>query len=257
MSTAESAPVAVVTGGAGGIGFGICRSLHAGGFAVVVADLDADHATTRAEELGGPALAVGHDVTSEESAAALRDATLRRFGRIDVLVNNAGVGPRPAPVESLSVAEYERVMGINARGTFVTTHVLAPLLPEGTGRIVNLSSVMGQQGGATVSHYCASKFAVLGMTKSWALEMAPRGITVNAVLPGVVRTPLHDRVTELFAAGTGTTEEESLEWFRSRMPLRRFQSPEDIGEMVAFLAGPNAANITGASMSVDGGWVMN
>lgn len=249
--------VAIVTGGAGGIGFGIARRLHEAGASVVIADLDADRAGQRAAELGVHAIGLEHDVTDESSGEQLRDDVVARFGAIHVLVNNAGVGPRPAPIEHLSVAEYDRVMNINARGTFVTTHAVSPALPDQIGRIINISSVMGQEGGATVSHYCASKFAILGMTKSWALEFAGRGITVNAVLPGVVQTALHDSVTDLFAAGTGTTPEESLEWFRSQMPLHRFQTPQDIGAMVAFLAGDDAKNITGSSMSVDGGWVMN
>lgn len=249
--------VAIVTGGAGGIGFGIAGRLYAAGASVVVADLDLARAEQRAAELGDRAVGIRHDVTDEGSAVLLREQTLARFGGIHILVNNAGVGPRPAPIEQLSVAEYDRVMNINARGTFTTTHTISQALPEQVGRIINISSVMGQEGGATVSHYCASKFAILGMTKSWALEFASRGITVNAVLPGVVQTALHDAVTDLFAAGTNTTPEQSLEWFRSQMPLHRFQTPEDIGAMVAFLAGDDAKNITGASMSVDGGWVMN
>lgn len=249
--------VAVVTGGAGGIGFGIARRLYDAGASVVVADLNSAAAVECATELGDRALGVQHDVADEAAGVHLREQAIAQFGGIDILVNNAGVGPRPAPVGQLSVAEYDRVMNINARGTFIATHSVSPALPDQVGRIINISSVMGQQGGASVSHYCASKFAILGMTKSWALEFASRGITVNAVLPGVVQTPLHDTVTDLFATGTNTTTEESLEWFRSQMPLHRFQSAEDIGAMVAFLAGDDARNITGTSMSVDGGWVMN
>lgn len=249
--------VAVVTGGAAGIGFGIARRLYAAGASVVVADLNSAAAVQSATDLGDRAFGVQHDVADEDSGVHLREQIIAQFGKIDILVNNAGVGPRPAPVAQLSVTEYDRVMNINARGMFLTTHTVSPALPDQVGRIINISSVMGQKGGASVSHYCASKFAILGMTKSWALEFASRGITVNAVLPGVIQTALHDAVTDLFATGTNTTTEESLEWFRSQMPLHRFQSAEDIGAMVTFLAGDDARNITGASMSVDGGWVMN
>lgn len=249
--------VAVVTGGARGIGFGCCEALSAAGASVVIADIDKDQADISAKGLPGPAVAVGHDVRSGDSAKALRDATHEAYGRVDIVVNNAGVGPNPTPVQDLTEAEYDRVMDINARGTFLTSRAFIPdLIAQESGRIVNVSSIVGQKGFGMVLPYVASKFAVRGMTHTMAFELAPHNVTVNAVCPGIVVTDLHSRVVGLFAAMQETSEDEGWDFFRSRIPLGRFQTPRDLGEMVAFLASDRAQNITGASFNVDGGWQM-
>lgn len=249
--------VAVVTGGARGIGFGCCEALSAAGASIVIADIDNEQGELSAKELGGPAVAIAHDVRSAESATALRDATLEAFGRVDILINNAGVGPRPAPIQNITEEEYDRVMNINARGTFLTSRAFVPdLIAQKSGRIINVSSIIGQKGFGMVLPYVASKFAVRGMTHTLAFELAPYNVTVNAIMPGVVATDLHSAVVPQFAALQGTTEEEGWEAFRSLIPLARFQTPQDLGEMAAFLASDRAKNITGASFNVDGGWQM-
>ena len=249
--------VAVVTGGARGIGLGCCHALGAAGASVVIADIDADQAEVSAKELPGPAVAVAHDVRSGTSAAALRDATLAAFGRVDIVVNNAGVGPNPMPVQELSEAEYDRVMDTNARGTFLTSRAFIPdLVAQKSGRIINVSSIVGQRGFGMVLPYVASKFAVRGMTHTMAFELAPHNVTVNAICPGIVVTDLHSKVVGSFATLQDTTEEQGWEFFLSRIPLGRFQTPRDLGEMAAFLASDRAENITGASFNVDGGWQM-
>jgi NAD(P)-dependent dehydrogenase (short-subunit alcohol dehydrogenase family) len=250
--------VAVVTGGARGIGLGCCECLSAAGASVVVADIDIAEARKSAEQLAGPALAVEHDVRKAASSEALREATQEAFGRIDILVNNAGVGPRPCPVQDLTEEEYDRVMDVNARGVFLTTRALVPqLIEQGSGRIINISSIVGQSGFAMVLQYVASKFAVTGMTQSLAHELAPRNITVNSIHPGILATELHSGVVALFSQLQGQSEDATWDWFKGRIPLGRFQTPTDVGEMAAFLASDRAHNITGAAFNVDGGWEMH
>ena len=250
--------VAVVTGGARGIGLGCCECLSAAGASVVVADIDGATAQSAAAELGGPALAVEHDVRVAASSDALRDAALERFGRIDILVNNAGVGPNPTPIQDLTEEEYDRVMDVNARGVFLTTRaIVRTLIDQRSGRIINVSSIVGQTGFGFVLQYVASKFAVTGMTQSLAHELAPHDITVNSVHPGILATDLHSRVVSLFSQMQGQPEDATWEWFKGRIPLARFQTPTDVGEMVAFLASDRAKNITGAAFNVDGGWEMH
>jgi NAD(P)-dependent dehydrogenase (short-subunit alcohol dehydrogenase family) len=250
--------VAVVTGGARGIGLGCCECLGEAGASVVIADIDTAEAERSAKALATDALAVTHDVRSADSAAALVAATLERFGKVDILVNNAGVGPNPGPIQDMTEEEWDRVMDINAKGLFLTTRAFVPtLIDQGKARIVNISSIVGQTGFAMVIQYVASKFAVTGMTHSLASELAPHNITVNAICPGILPTDLHSAVVGKFSRLQGQPEEATWEWFKGRIPLGRFQSPRDIGEMCAFLASDRADNITGASFNVDGGWEMH
>ena len=250
--------VAVVTGGAKGIGLGIAQCLSRDGATVVIADIDQDLAERSAESLPGDATAIQHDVRDGESAVRLAERTAEQFGRTDVLVNNAGVGPNPGPVQDTTDEEYDRVMNINGRGVFLTTRAFVPgMIERGGGRIINISSIVGQTGFAMVLPYVASKFAVVGMTHSLAQELAPHDITVNSIHPGILATDLHTAVVHAFSELQGMTVEEGWEWFRGRIPLGRFQTPTDIGEMAAFLASDRAANITGAAFNVDGGWEMH
>jgi NAD(P)-dependent dehydrogenase (short-subunit alcohol dehydrogenase family) len=257
MAAALEGRVAIVTGGAAGIGLGCVQCLAEDGASVVIADIDQPGAEESARQVGGDVIAIAHDVRRAQSSADLVQQTMERFGRIDVLVNNAGVGPRPAPIQDTSEEEYDRVMDVNVRGMFLTTRAVVPvLLKQESGRIINISSVVGQTGKAMVFPYTASKHAIIGVTQGLAEELAPN-ITVNAVCPGVVKTALHSAVVPGFAALTGVTEEESWDWFRAKIPLGRFQEPRDLGAMVAFLASDRARNITGAAFNVDGGWEMH
>ena len=250
--------VAIVTGGARGIGLGIARCLSRDGAKVVIADRDETEARRAAEELPGEAIAVEHDVTDGEGARTLMQRTAEAFTAVDILVNNAGVGPHPTPIQELEEAEYDRVMDINARGVFLMTRAaIPPMLERGSGRIINISSIVGQTGFGMVLPYVASKFAVVGMTQSTAHELAPSGITVNSIHPGVLETDLHSAVVAAFSKMQDISLEEGWDWFRGRIPLGRFQTPEDIGEMASFLASNRARNITGAAFNVDGGWEMH
>jgi len=251
--------VAIVTGAAGGIGLACAAALHGRGASVALADLDALRVAVHADELGERAIGVRHDVTKPESSARLVKETIRAFGQIDILVNNAGVGPRPAPVHNLHPEEFDRVMAVNVRGTFLTTRAVTPhlIVSNIRGRIVNIASVMGQSADVGVCHYVASKHAVIGLTRAWALELAAHGVTVNAVCPGSVTTDMHAKVITEYAAALGVTEEESRATFLRHIPLGRFQSPADIAAAVTFLAGDDAQNITGLQLGVDGGWVLH
>ncbi len=250
--------VAVVTGGANGIGLGICECMSEQGATVVVADIVADAAEAAAAKLPGPATAVTTDVSSADSVAALADAVKSEHGKLDILVNNAGVGPEPTPIVELSEEEWDRVMNINARGVFLVSRALVPMLVASeAGRLINISSIVGQSGFALVSQYVASKFAVTGITQCLAHELAPEGVTVNSIHPGILETELHSNVVRLFSAIQGQSEEATWDWFKERIPLSRFQTPRDVGEMAAFLASDRAKNLTGAAFNVDGGWEMH
>lgn len=250
--------VAIVTGGAKGIGLGCVEQLSAAGASVVIADIDLDAAQASVETLDGPAHAVEHDVRSADSARNLTEVTLEQFGRIDILVNNAGLGPIPTPINEMTEAEWDRVMDVNTRGVFLTTRAVVPeLLGQESGRIINISSIVGQRGAAMAIQYSASKFAVIGMTQSLAYELAPKNITANVICPGVLETELHSKVVHLFGQIRGNTDQEVWEWFQEKIPLGRFQTPTDIGDMAVYLASERAKNITGASFNVDGGWEMH
>jgi NAD(P)-dependent dehydrogenase (short-subunit alcohol dehydrogenase family) len=246
--------VAIVTGGARGLGFGIAQCLSETGASVVVADIDTEQARASVAELGDKSMAVTHDVRRAESSENLVAEVLERFGRIDVLVNNAGVGPNPMPVQDTTEEEYDRVMDVNVRGVFLATRSVVPvMLRQESGRIINISSVVGHTGKAMILPYSASKHAIVGITQGLADELAPN-INVNSVHPGVIETDLHSAVVPQFAQLQGTTVEEGWDSFRQMIPLGRFQTARDVGEMVAFLASDRASNITGAAFSVDGGW---
>ncbi|HVK53627.1 MAG TPA: glucose 1-dehydrogenase [Burkholderiales bacterium] len=250
--------VAVITGAARGIGKGIAERMSANGASVVIADIDIDEAKQSAAMLPGPAIAVRHDVRDGASATTLAAKALEEYGHVNILVNNAGVGPKPGPIQRTTEEEYDRVMDTNAKGVFLTTKAFVEgMIHQKSGRIINISSIVGQSGFAMVSPYVASKFAVTGMTQSLAQELAPYDITVNSIHPGIIATDLHSAVVKQFAALQGQTEEEIWAWFKARIPLGRFQTATDMGEMAVFLASDRAKNITGAAFNVDGGWEMH
>jgi NAD(P)-dependent dehydrogenase (short-subunit alcohol dehydrogenase family) len=225
---------------------------------VVVADIDGTAAEERAAALPGKALPVAADVSKADSVAALAQTVADELGAVDILVNNAGVGPKPTPVQDMAEEEWDRVMDVNARGVFLCSRAFVPSVIESDhGRIINVSSIVGQTGFALVIQYVASKFAVTGMTQSLAKELAPHGVTVNSIHPGILETELHGGVVKLFSAVQGQSEEDTWDWFRSEIPLGRFQTPRDCGEMAAFLASDRAHNLTGAAFNVDGGWEMH
>jgi 3-oxoacyl-[acyl-carrier protein] reductase len=240
--------IAVVTGASKGIGAGIARRLAAEGASVVVNYASSKAGASRIVDdivgAGGRAIAIGASVTSEDDVARLFDEVRQAFGRIDVLVNNAGLYA-PAPIESLSVLEYHRHFDTNVLGLLLVTKAALPLFPAVGGSIVNISSVVSTLAPAAAAIYVGTKGAVDAITKSLAKEFAPRHIRVNAVNPGFV-------VTEgTHAAGMAGGEFEA--WAVANCPLGRAGQPEDIAASVAFLASDDASWITGESLLVAGG----
>jgi NAD(P)-dependent dehydrogenase (short-subunit alcohol dehydrogenase family) len=251
-----SGRVAVVTGGGSGLGAAHCAKLAEYGAVVAATDVDVAAAQAVAEAIeagGGRAIAVRHDVTDWPSCQAMVETVEAALGPIDILVNNAGIS-NIVPLLEMDEAEWDRMLDINLKGHFLTTRAVAPgMVERRRGRIVNTSSVVGRQGYPNVAHYCASKFGVRGFTHSVAGELAPYGITVNAVCPGIIKTPLHEVIVQQMADAASVTKEEAFTNFVSSIPLGRPQEPEDVAEMVAYLASDLARNMTGCSYDINGG----
>jgi 3-oxoacyl-[acyl-carrier protein] reductase len=241
--------VAIITGAARGIGAGIAAVLRAEGAALVIADLDAAGARATAERLdptGEHAIAVPTDVTMRADLTALVSAALRRFGRIDILAANAGIYPH-IPFAELTPKQFDQLMAINVSGAvFAAQSCVEPMREAGYGRIVLTSSITGSVVGQPgYAHYGASKAAMLGFMRSAALEVADAGITVNAVLPGNIRTPGFDELGPEHEAG-----------MIAAIPLGMVGEPEDVGWAVRFLVSPEARYITGQTLIIDGGQVL-
>jgi 3-oxoacyl-[acyl-carrier protein] reductase len=233
---------AVVTGAAQGLGEAIARALHARGALVVVADVNGAGAERTAASLGERARAAEVDVRSRASVERL----LADAGRVDVLVNNAA-RTVSRPVWEIAAEEWDDVLAVNLRGVFFGCQLAGPRMrDQGWGRIVNMASLAGQQGGAVAgAHYAASKAGIVVLTKIVAAELAPHGVTVNAVAPAAVRTPVFDDLPP-----------DRLEAARARIPVGRFGEPQEVAELVAFLCSEEAAYITGATLDVNGGLFM-
>jgi len=238
--------VALVTGGSKGIGYACAERLLADGYAVAVCARNADEVSSAASKLGGPGevLGIRSDVGSVEDCAELVPAVLQQFGRIDVLVNNAGVYS-PVPFIDFTADSWDALMNINVRGPVLLGGAAARAMrDQGTGgRIVNIASTNGQLSEAEFAHYNASKAAIISLTKTMSVELAPLGILVNAVAPGWVLTPL----SEPFV---GTLTEDSLGRIS---PLKRVGQAHEVAAAVSFLCGSDATYITGVTLNVDGG----
>jgi 3-oxoacyl-[acyl-carrier protein] reductase len=242
--------VAVVTGAGRGLGAAIATELGARGMTVVLVDRDERAAEEAAERLraeGRAASARAADVSDPDQVAALFDRVAAEHGRIDVLVNNAGIGA-VAPSEELSLEVWSRTLAVNLSGTFLCSQAAARhMLPAGRGAIVNIGSVFAATGMPMRAAYAASKHGVVGLTKVLATEWATRGIRVVAVDPAYVRTALDDADQR---AGGYTAED-----IERRTPMGRYAEPAEIGRVVAFLASDDASFITGSEVAVDGGWL--
>lgn len=245
MST-PSVPVAVVTGAAQGIGRRTAAVLAERGYALVLADLR-DPVDTRRDLGDAPALAVVGDVSDEAYAERLVAATLERFGRADVLVNNAGIS-FITPAEDTSAEGFRRVLDVNLLGPFLLSRAFGRhMLARGEGRIVNVASVAGLLGIADRAAYNASKHGLIGLTRTLAAEWGGRGVRVNAVCPGWVKTEMDEQ-----DLGSGAYTDADI---TGRVPMGRFATPDDIAQAIAYLADPvSSAFVNGHALSVDGGW---
>ena len=247
---------ALVTGGGQGIGAAIAQALVARGLNVTVlgrrlavvqalADTDPEHL-----------LAVSADVADPAQVAAAVAQAEARFGPVDVLVNNAGQA-QTAPFLKMDLALWNQMLSVNLTGTLVCTQAVLPgMVARGWGRVVNVASTAGQVGYAYVSAYCAAKHGVVGLTKSLALEMAKKGVTVNAVCPGYTETDIVRESIERIVAKTGRSAEEARAEFVKSNPQGKLVQPEQVADAVAWLCGEGASAVTGQQISVAGGEVM-
>lgn len=246
--------VALVTGAASGLGLATARAFAESGASVVLADWHEESAHSAAKELankGHKILAVCCDVSDDAQVEAMVKQTVTTFGRLDAAYNNAGVQNVLAETADTTREDYDRVMGINLRGIWSCMKFeLQQMRKQGSGAIVNCSSLGGLVGGAERGIYHAAKHGVLGFTKSAALEYATRGIRVNAVCPGLIWTPMAD---QMVAAGQG----DALKAMEKSIPMGRVGRPEEIATAVLWLCSDAASYVTGQSISVDGGFIMH
>jgi NAD(P)-dependent dehydrogenase (short-subunit alcohol dehydrogenase family) len=243
-------PVVLITGALTGIGRATAIAFAREGNRVVVSGRREEAGQTLAAELralGAEAEFLRADVRVEAEVRSVVEQTVERFGRIDVAVNNAGTEGQLAPIVEQSAANYEDTFAVNVLGTLLSVkHEMRAMLAQGSGSIINLSSIAGQVGVAGASVYAASKHAVEGLTESAALEGAAAGVRVNAVAPGPVATEMLER----FVGGS----EEGKAGFLSTIPARRAATPEEIAQTIVFLASDKARYLTGQSIAVDGGY---
>jgi D-sorbitol dehydrogenase (acceptor) len=252
---------ALITGAGGGIGLAIAKAYAEAGASCSVADLGAAPSAALQSlmaEHGERLHYIGADVAQRASIARMVASATERFGAITTLVNNAAVFDL-APLLESDEASYQRIFDVNVKGMFFTMQaVLAQMVERGVkGCVINLASQAGRRGEALVSHYCASKAAVISYTQSAALAMAPHGIRVNGISPGVIDTPMWGQVDALFARHEGLRPGEKKIAVGKAVPLGRMGVPDDIAGAAVFLASPAAAYITAQTLNVDGGNVMS
>jgi 3-oxoacyl-[acyl-carrier protein] reductase len=240
--------VAIVTGAAQGIGRAIALRFTHEGAKVVVVDLKAESIQAVVDEIqaaGGTALAAVCDVTRRDQVNAAVAKVLEAYGQIDILCNNAGI-TRDARLVKMTEEDFDLVLNVNLKGVFNLTQAVAPSMVErGYGRIISTSSIVGLYGNFGQTNYVATKAGVIGMTRVWARELGPKGVTANAIAPGFIATDM-----------VKTVPQEILDKFTSMTPVRRLGTPDDIANAYLFLASEAASFVNGAVLSVDGGLVM-
>lgn len=240
-----SGKVAIVTGGASGIGEATVRLFHDEGATVVIADINFEAATSLAASISQDVIACQLDVSQEQAWSDCVDDIMSRYRRVDILVNNAGIGTG-GPVIAEPVEGHRRVMDVNITGVWLGMRAVLPAMyQQSSGSIVNISSIDGLVGISQLTTYTATKFAVTGMTKSVALEVGSKGVRVNSVHPGFIATPLFNKPSP----GKSPRYEDAI----SRQPIARAGTPEEVAKAILFFASDDSSYCTGSSLVVDGG----
>jgi NAD(P)-dependent dehydrogenase (short-subunit alcohol dehydrogenase family) len=245
--------VALVTGGGTGIGRAIAEKFAASGATVVVAGRTADTLAKVAEATGGDAIVA--DVTDEKDVARLFATIKERFGRLDVFVNNAGMSGPIMPIADMDIAAWDQCINVNLRGAMLCLREAARLMvPQGSGSIINMSSLMGLKGYPMRAAYSATKFALIGITESMAREVGPAGVRVNALCPGAISGELMDQVVTRRALAEGKTQAQIIEEnYTSVAALRRWVDPEEVADAALFFASAASSSVTGERLKVDAG----
>lgn len=248
--------IAIVTGASKGIGRAIALRLAKEGANIVVADVDTDEGEKVSQmirEMGRECLVAKCDVRNSQEVEEMVEKTIQKFGRIDILVNNAGVSSM-APMVELEEKDWDFNMDINAKGQFLCSRAVAKhMIKQKSGKIINNASLAAKRGARFLAHYSASKFAVLGLTYTMAIELAPYNITVNAVCPGIVETDMIRREWKWEGDIRGMTPDEVRDEVLGEISLGRLCQPEDVAGVVAFLASKDADYLTGQAINVNGG----
>ena len=249
--------VAIVTGGAMGMGRACVEGFVKEGANAVIADVDIKTAEDLAKKLSADAvkvLAVKTDVSQQAEVSNVVSKTMEEFGRIDILVNNAGIGSEQVNFVDLEEGQWDLINSVNAKGVYLMIKAVLPhMMAARYGKIINFSSLYGKEGFPLAAAYCVSKSAVIAITQAVAKEYAEYNINVNAVCPGVVRTPLWKKILNTLSQRTGEPQEQIWDKTVASIPLKRPQSMEDIANVVLFLSSELSRNITGESTSINGG----
>ena len=246
--------VAIVTGAGQGIGFAIAKRLYKDGFKVAVLDYNEEIAQKAATALGEDAIAVNADVSNRDQVIAAFEAVVEKFGDLNVVVNNAGIAPT-TPIETITPELFHKVYDINIGGVLWGTQTATAIyrrLGHG-GKIINATSQAGVVGNPNLMLYSSSKFAVRGMTQIAARDLAEEGITVNAYAPGILKTPMMYDIAHQVGKNAGKDDEWGMQTFAKDIAMKRLSEPEDVANVVGFLAGPDSNYITGQTIIVDGG----
>lgn len=253
MSSSQSLhqKIALVTAGASGLGRTIADTLHSNGAIVHVCDISSD--ALAGYPTGERASCEKVDVADAEQVKAMVESLNQRYGRLDILVNNAGIAGPSQRVEDIEIEDWQRTMAVDLDSVFYVTKYAVPLLKKSaSGVIINMSSNAGLFGCPLRSPYVASKWGIIGLTKTWAMELGPQGIRVNALCPGSVEGARIDAVIERDAQQRDVPEDDVRQIYERQSSLRRFVDPSDIANMVLFLVGDTGRNISGQALSIDG-----